>query len=148
MMTVLNTKPVWQIFKNDKPDDPNGSQLSDEDDQPLSNYVKTASKQTNHELKAESSEHKHVFQWKERKIEPSANITFNGTFSNPPGTDWTPMQYFLSFFPDSLIDLVVENTNLYSVQKTAKNVNTNREEIKDFYWHEYIDRHNKTSTIF
>ena len=33
-------------------DDPNGSELSDEDDQPLSNYAKTASKQTNYELKA------------------------------------------------------------------------------------------------
>ena len=32
-------------------DDPNGSELS-EDDQPLSNYAKTASKQTNYELKA------------------------------------------------------------------------------------------------
>ena len=30
------------------------------------------------------------------------------------------------------MDLVVENTNLYSVQKTRKNVNTNREEIKNF----------------
>ena len=28
--------------------------------------------------------------------------------------------------------LVVENTNLYSVQKTRKNVNTNKEEIKTF----------------
>ena len=42
------------------------------------------------------------------------------------------MQYFLFFFPDSLIDLVVENTNLYSVQKTGKNVNNNREEINTF----------------
>ena len=32
--------------------DPDGSELSDEDDQPLSSYAKTASKQTNHELKA------------------------------------------------------------------------------------------------
>ena len=39
-------------------------------------------------------------------------------------------QYFLSFFPDSLIDLVFENTNFYSVQKTGKNVNTNRQKIK------------------
>ena len=40
------------------------------------------------------------------------------------------MQYFLSFFPDSLINLVFENTNLYSAQKTGKNVNTNRQKIK------------------
>ena len=39
-------------------------------------------------------------------------------------------QYFLSFFPDSLIDLVFENTNFYSVQKTGENVNTNRQKIK------------------
>ena len=51
---------------------------------------------------------------------PPANITFNGTFSNPPGTDWTPMQYFLSFFPDSVIDLVFKNTNFTVSRKQGK----------------------------
>ena len=40
------------------------------------------------------------------------------------------MQYFLSFFPDSLTNLIDVNTNLHNVQKTGKNVNTNMEEIK------------------
>ena len=51
---------------------------------------------------------------------PPANITVNGTFSNPPGTDWTPMQYFLSFFPDSLIDLDFKNTNFTVSRKQGK----------------------------
>ena len=91
-------------IQNDEPDDPDGSELFNEDDQPLSNYVKIASKQTNHELKAASSKQKHVFRWKKRNIEPPANITFNGTFSNPPGTDRIPMRCFLSFFLDFPID--------------------------------------------
>ena len=41
------------------------------------------------------------------------------------------------FFTDKLIQNIVENTNLYSVQKTCKSVNTNVEEIKKIHWHEY-----------
>ena len=48
-------------IQNDEPDDPDGSELSDQDDQPLSNYAKTASKQTSHELKAASLKQKYVF---------------------------------------------------------------------------------------
>lgn len=47
-------------------------------------------------------------------------------------TDCVPLQHFLSFFLDSLIYLVIENTNLCSVQKTGKNVNINRKEMKTF----------------
>ena len=36
------------------------------------------------------------------------------------------------FFTNKLIQDIVKNTNLYSVQKTCKSVNTNVEEIKKF----------------
>ena len=41
------------------------------------------------------------------------------------------------FFTDKLIQNIVENTNLYSVQKTCKSVKTNVEEIKKIHWYEY-----------
>lgn len=44
----------------------------------------------------------------------------------------TPVHYFLSFFSDDLITIIVENTNLYSTQVTGKSVNTTHNEIKDF----------------
>ena len=45
--------------------------------------------------------------------------------------EWkTPLQYFSMFLTDNLTQDKVENTNLYSVQKTCKSVNTNIEEIK------------------
>ena len=42
----------------------------------------------------------------------------------------TPLQYFWMVFTDKLIQDIVENTNLYSVQKTCKSVHTNVAEIK------------------
>ena len=41
-------------IQHDELDDPHSPEFSDEDDQPLSNYTKMASKQTNHGLKAAS----------------------------------------------------------------------------------------------
>ena len=44
----------------------------------------------------------------------------------------TPLEYFKFFWSDELIDLVVEQTNLYSTHKTGYSVNTNHDEIEQF----------------
>lgn len=41
----------------------------------------------------------------------------------------TPLQYFQLFFDITLIHLIVQQNNLYSVQKTEKSEMTNTEEI-------------------
>ena len=41
-------------------------------------------------------------------------------FSPPPIQKKTPLEYFSMFFPESLLRMIVDNTNLYSVQKTPK----------------------------
>ena len=43
-----------------------------------------------------------------------------------------PFNIFTCFFPESLISKIVEQTNLYSVQTTGRNVNTNVEEMTKF----------------
>ena len=75
---------------------------------------------------------KRVYRW--RKTEPPAiDASFKGhEFKDPPdeAENITPQTYFCVFFADNILDHIVEQSNLYSVQKTGKNVNTNREEIK------------------
>ncbi|KAF5281761.1 hypothetical protein FQR65_LT14556 [Abscondita terminalis] len=53
-------------------------------------------------------------------------------FSDPPHPEMTPLNYFKQLFDDNLIDHVVTQTNLYSVEKTGISVNTNKEEIEQF----------------
>uniref|UniRef100_A0A087XB13 PiggyBac transposable element-derived protein domain-containing protein n=1 Tax=Poecilia formosa TaxID=48698 RepID=A0A087XB13_POEFO len=44
--------------------------------------------------------------------------------------DWTPCQYFKDFVTADMLQEIAEETNLYSVQKNGKSVNTNAQEIE------------------
>lgn len=44
--------------------------------------------------------------------------------------DWTPCQYFKDFVTVDMLQEIAEETNLYSVQKNGKSVNTNAQEIE------------------
>ena len=61
-----------------------------------------------------------------------ADRTFQGTFTEPPAEELTPLQYFKLFFKDEILNAIVENTNLYSVQKSGTSINTNKDEISSF----------------
>lgn len=56
-----------------------------------------------------------------RKRQPVCyDVAFKGEpFPPPPLIDKTPLQYFKQFFDDALIDHLVEQTNLCSVQTTG-----------------------------
>ena len=43
--------------------------------------------------------------------------TFKSNFSDPPGDEMTPLQYFKLFVTDDVIQTVVDQTNLYTVQR-------------------------------
>ena len=61
------------------------------------------------------------------------NSSFSGAgFPDPPAEDLSPLQYFKMFFTDDLFSHIVEQTNLYSVQTSNKNVNTNSSEMEQF----------------
>lgn len=42
----------------------------------------------------------------------------------------TPLKYFQRYITDEIVDDIVQNTNLYSVQKTGKSVDTSRKELE------------------
>lgn len=45
----------------------------------------------------------------------------------------SPADYFAKFFDDKIFRKLVEETNLYSVQKCGSNINTNLKEMQQFF---------------
>ena len=61
---------------------------------------------------------------------------------SPPEPLFSPREYFNKFIGENIIINFVEQTNLYSVQQTDKNVNTNVAEIE-----QYIGIHLMSSVV-
>ena len=75
---------------------------------------------------------KHSYRWRNRKP-PKTDATFTGPqFSLPPENfdKLTPFWYFKHFWDDSMTQQLVDQTNLYSVQKTGTSINTKKSEIE------------------
>ncbi|XP_039278470.1 uncharacterized protein LOC120350124 isoform X2 [Nilaparvata lugens] len=70
------------------------------------------------------------FKWKKTHFGGEAAIT-DPEFPHPERHE-TPYHYFKYFFDDALIDLIVENTNLYSTQESGKCLGINKYDIMDF----------------
>ena len=96
----------------------------DEDDVRLANLA-NASSDSN--IKTANK----VYQWQKHDT-PMADCTFQGTFTEPPEEELTPLQYFKLIFKDEILNTIVESTNLYSVQKPGTSVNTNKDETSSF----------------
>lgn len=67
--------------------------------------------------------------WRKRDIENTYPSEKNFT---APGELSTPFQYFSTFFTPELVDLLVQQTNLYSVQKTTRSICTTVGEMQKF----------------
>ena len=134
---------------SDSSDDEGGSQIvadgyesldsnqseSDEDEVPLArlannNILLAEPNVSTSSVKEDiqSTAPKHNYRWR-KKDTLSSDYIFVGQFSDPPLEDKTPLQYFRQFITDDIIDLVVEQTNIYSCQKSGKSINVNREEL-------------------
>ena len=64
-------------------------------------------------------------------MEP-VNSKCDANFSDPENFKMTALEYFRYFFDESLISHISYQTNLYSMEKTGKSVNTNEDEIEQF----------------
>ena len=53
--------------------------------------------------------------------------SFRGTFNDFPEKLLSPLDYFSKCFSDTLLESIVHQTNLYSVQKSLKSVYANRD---------------------
>ena len=108
--------------------------FSDEDEIPLAQIAESSkttnapSSSTTSATPAAATDTKRVFRWR-KKDTIDKDVSFREGFSDPPAILPTPYQYFRMFFPSSLDDLVAEQTNLYSVQKSHKSIKTTAAEI-------------------
>ncbi|XP_065642334.1 piggyBac transposable element-derived protein 2-like [Hydra vulgaris] len=74
---------------------------------------------------------KHEYQWVKKDLNSDYIDTSlcEHQFKDIPDKISSPFQYFKYFFTDELLQLIVENTNLYSTQKSGKCINTALDEI-------------------
>lgn len=117
-----------QECTNDKSESESDSNESDDDDNfPL---IQLAGNRSDSQNIIEKSVNHH-YRWRSRDA-PVAPYIFENNFTDPPDEPYTPTQYFFQFLTEEAIQLMVDNTNLYSVQKTGKSVNVTVEEMKSF----------------
>ena len=109
----------------------------DEDETPLAQLVgenhsaklvDTEEKGGNSKDKASDTKPARVYRWR-KKDTIEFDVTFSNQFTDPPLVLPTPYHYFRMFFPSNLDDLVAEQTNLYSVQRSGRNIKTSAAEI-------------------
>ena len=77
---------------------------------------------------------KRNYRWHKKEFN-SPTVEFKGEQALPPadGSVDTPLQHFNKFITDEMVQLVAENTNLYSVQKNGKSVATTTKEIEQVF---------------
>ena len=74
------------------------------------------------------------FKWKKEEFQFSVDIPKNEFDCVHEHTEnsKTAYEYFKIFFSDNIIDLIVNMSNLYSVQKTGTSINCSTNDIRDF----------------
>ena len=81
-----------------------------------------------------TTKQKRNYRWHKKEFD-SPTVDFEGEQALSPvyGSVGTPLQYFKKFISDEMVQLVVENTNLYSVQKNGKSVATTTKEVEQVF---------------
>jgi hypothetical protein len=69
--------------------------------------------------------------WRHTNME-TTDVTYKSTFSDTPNGDLSPPNYIEKFIDNSIIENLVDQTNLYSTQKTGKYINTSVIEMCQF----------------
>ncbi|XP_028417996.1 piggyBac transposable element-derived protein 2-like [Dendronephthya gigantea] len=73
------------------------------------------------------------YRW-QRKLPADVDTMFTGApFPDPPENELTPIEYFKQFFGNELLDHIVDQSNLYSVQKSGKSVQMTKHELEQYF---------------
>ena len=85
-----------------------------DDDIPLASLAGASNQaSSNDQSQANNEPAQRVYRWKKRDT-ISRNYSFLEEFSEPTLEDMTPLQYFWKFITTSLLDIDIEQTNIYS----------------------------------
>ena len=117
-----------KIRNNVSSDEPIGAAESD-DDIPLASLAGASNQaSSNDQSQANNEPAQRVYRWKKRDA-ISRNHSFLEEFSESSLEDMTPLQYFPKFITTSLLDIDVEQTNIYSFKTIHKYIDANHAEI-------------------
>lgn len=96
----------------------NSDSSDEEDTVPLSNFCRRPAQERG------------GYRWRKKEFVPQTT-PFTGLEQQYENIDIdTPLNYFKRFVTDDMIDEIVQHTNLYSVQKSGRSINTTRKELE------------------
>ena len=117
MVTMIQM--MMMVLKNSvdiSTDDSDSIAESDpEDNEPMTKTAQFQRRQQKLQRKCTHGQKKHSW---------PPDATFSGNQPQAPDEIVSPVQYFRKFISDEMLAAAVENTNLYSVQKDGKSVET------------------------
>ncbi|XP_049770517.1 piggyBac transposable element-derived protein 2-like [Schistocerca cancellata] len=107
-------------------------QANDEDDVPLaSRLLAEPHLAPSHSAQKIQCDTHRDLRWRMKDIK-EVETSCNAVFSDPPGDELTPLQYFRIMCSDDIIQNLVEQSNLYCTQKTGASLDTNVREIEKY----------------
>ncbi|XP_049786255.1 piggyBac transposable element-derived protein 2-like [Schistocerca cancellata] len=107
-------------------------QANDEDDVPLaSRLLADPNLAPSHSAQKIQCDTHRGLRWRMKDVE-EVGTSCNAVFSDPPGDELTPFQYFRTMCSDDIIQNLVEQSNLYCTQKTGASLDTNVREIEKY----------------
>ena len=110
----------------------NGADSSDaesvsdsDDDEPLAKVVGASFQQSSFTGKVQ----KNQYTWRKGTFNPP-DSAFTGELPQPPDDISSPLEYFRQIISTDMLTLPVSNTNLYSVQKNGRSVDTDVKKVE------------------
>ena len=70
--------------------------------------------------------------WRKKVPQKTYTAFTEDLYPDPPGSDLTLVEYFQMFFDKDLVNVLSQQTTLYSVQVNVKSINTNNKEIEQY----------------
>ncbi|XP_064631655.1 piggyBac transposable element-derived protein 3-like [Lineus longissimus] len=102
--------------------------FSDEDDIPLATL---AARATTSKKKKQGQGNKATQSWIDKDFDPPDTTFLGKEIEYPADTDIpSPYYYFKKFITDEMLELCVEQTNMYSVEKGGKSANLTKKELE------------------
>ncbi|XP_014672682.1 PREDICTED: piggyBac transposable element-derived protein 3-like [Priapulus caudatus] len=115
---------------SDQEDSENDDDFSSDDDEPLANLVTAKTTATAATTTTATKQPVRGYRWHKAAFTPP-DASFDPPDLQPPADDsMTPYNYFKLFVSDEMLDKMAYQTNLYSVSKDQRSVQTSKKEIE------------------
>ena len=111
--------------------DVNSSDYDNRDNDDNDNVTLAALRKGADNISSNNKSKQHVYRWRKKDLPPFHEGS-EEQYEDIPDEMKSPYKCFKQFFTNELLELVVENTNLYSTQKSGKCINTTVDKISTF----------------